>query len=390
MADDMRVEAGSEIVESGLDGGGPERPDLSDLPENVVAYIERLEAQLAAERARAPRSEGLRGVRDDAGDEAVTEAPTTIQVISISRQGRAKRSPRHFYSRQRRGGMGVFDLETTDPDQPAFLVLADLEAHLTVITNQGRAFRIAIQDLPETQVHSRGELISTRMPLREGEAAAIVFADPIGAGAEPGAKGFGTRSAYLSLVTARGQVRRIGNQYLGKNLQPGTVLYNVAEGGEPAACCWSSGNDDLVLLTAQGTGIRFSERQVPVRGCLGMRVGPQDRIVAAVACGPDDGFFMLTDEGKGTIRLMSGFSANKSPGAGGKTAMKADKIVGAVAIDAEQMESGTDLFAISRLGKIIRFSAGEVPPKEGVVQGVNCMNLRADECVALAGMIVAG
>ena len=35
------------------------------------------------------------------------------------------------------------------------------------------------------------------------------------------------------------------------------------------------------------------------------------------------------------------------------------------------------------LGKIIRFAAAEVPAKEGVVQGVNCMALRADECVAL-------
>jgi hypothetical protein len=35
---------------------------------------------------------------------------------------------------------------------------------------------------------------------------------------------------------------------------------------------------------------------------------------------------------------------------------------------------------MSKLGKVIRFVAGEVPPKEGVVQGVNCMSLRADVC----------
>jgi hypothetical protein len=36
------------------------------------------------------------------------------------------------------------------------------------------------------------------------------------------------------------------------------------------------------------------------------------------------------------------------------------------------------------LGKIIRFRANEVPPKEGPVQGVNCMTLRSDEAVGLA------
>ena len=33
-------------------------------------------------------------------------------------------------------------------------------------------------------------------------------------------------------------------------------------------------------------------------------------------------------------------------------------------------------------GKIIRFSADDIPAKEGVVQGVNCMSLRADSSVA--------
>jgi DNA gyrase/topoisomerase IV subunit A len=76
---------------------------------------------------------------------------------------------------------------------------------------------------------------------------------------------------------------------------------------------------------------------------------------------------------------MAGFAANKAPGGGGKVALKTDRLVGAVAATPQD-----DLFLQSRLSKIVRFSAGEVPAKEGVVQGVNCMALRADECVALA------
>lgn len=358
------------------------RPDLSESAPEVVRYIEALEAALGAAQQQA-RSEG-RSRGDSRGESAGTdgpgimEDPTTVNVITISRQGRAKRTPRHLYGRQRRGGMGVFDLETGEQDQPDFLLLGDVQGALTFITNQGRAFRMNIADLPETAVHARGENILGRFPLREGEHPAVVFTDPL-----PGEPG-----AYLSLISARGQVRRIGSQYLGKSLQPGTVLHNAAEGGEPAACCWSTGGDDLVLITRQGLGIRFAERHVPVRGCLGMRVEPGDGIVAAVACGEADGVFLLGEDGKGTIRLMSGFSANKSPGAGGKIAMKADRIVGAVPVKGSQMEENTDIFALSRLGKMIRFGAGEVPPKEGVVQGVNCMNLRADQCVAVAAAVV--
>ena len=78
--------------------------------------------------------------------------------------------------------------------------------------------------------------------------------------------------------------------------------------------------------------------------------------------------------------MLEGFAANKAPGTGGKTLMKAEAMVAAIAADPEQSE----LFIISRLGKIIRFCASEIPAKEGVVQGVICMTLRADACTAAA------
>ncbi len=338
----------------------PPRPDLDALPADVVAYIEALEALTRT----ATREEEERAAAPEP-----SEPPTTVNVITVSAGGLAKRTPRHFYSRQRRGGMGVFGMDAPENDPPAFLLLAEQDAGLTVITDQGRAFRLAVTDVIETPVHGRGKSLWERLTPRPDERIALVVADPL-----PGQPG-----AYLAVATRRGQVRRIGSQYLGKSLQPGTVVLNVAEGGPPAAACWTSGGDDLFLMTATGQAIRFAERLVPVRGCLGMRVDPGDVVVGLAATDVDGGVFLASDDGKGTIRLFSGFAANKAPGAGGKVAMKADRLIGAAAVRAQD-----DLFIISRLGKIIRFAAAEVPPKEGVVQGVNCMALRADECVALA------
>ncbi|HRO89532.1 MAG TPA: DNA gyrase C-terminal beta-propeller domain-containing protein, partial [Promineifilum sp.] len=140
-----------------------------------------------------------------------------------------------------------------------------------------------------------------------------------------------------------------------------------------------AGAGDLFLASREGKGIRFMERQVPVRGCLGIRLDPTDEAVAVAAVGPEDGVFLLGEDGQGTVRLMSGFSANKAPGAGGKVAMKSDRVVGAARVGVDD-----ELFVISRLGKLIRFAAEEIPFKEGVVQGVACMSLRADEAVAIA------
>jgi DNA gyrase/topoisomerase IV subunit A len=42
-----------------------------------------------------------------------------------------------------------------------------------------------------------------------------------------------------------------------------------------------------------------------------------------------------------------------------------------------------DIFILTKASKVIRFSAFEVPPTDGVVQGVNCVALRQDEVVGL-------
>jgi DNA gyrase subunit A len=266
--------------------------------------------------------------------------------------------------------MGVFGMDVAEEDAPRFLILADLAAGLTVITDHGRAFRVPVAEVVETPVAGRGKSLLDRFPLRADERVALVVADPLP----------GQANSYLALVTVRGQVRRIGSQYLGRNLQAGTVLYNVAEGGPPAAAAWTTGNDDLLIATRTGLAIRFAERLAPVRGCLGLRVDPNDVVVGVAAADAESGgAFMVSHEGKGTIRLFSGFGANKAPGAGGKTLMKIDQLVGLSAVREQD-----DVFVVSRLGKIIRFAAVEVPAKEGVVQGVHCMALRADECVALA------
>jgi DNA gyrase subunit A len=342
-----------------------QRPELDGVAGEVVAYIEALEAALDAAEERATASDDEED--QPAGRWEPSEAPTTLNLITVTRGGVAKRTPRHLYARQRRGGMGVFGLEANEADPPAFLTLADESAGLILVTDQARAFRIPVRELPEQPVNGRGSAALQSIPLRDGERLALLTPDATDVSAR----------SYLLIVSARGQVRRIGSQYLGRNFQPGTVLYNPAEGGPPAAACWSPGDAEIFIATRQGRAIRFAERQVPVRGCLGLRVEPGDLVVGVATAAADGGVLLLTADGKGAIRLLSGFAANKAPGAGGKVAMKTDALIGVCAVD-----DAHDVFILSRLGKVIRFRGQEVPPKEGVVQGVNCMNLRADECVA--------
>ncbi len=334
-----------------------ERPDLSQLEPAIAAYIQALEAELAE----------LRGEKSSSAESTLetTEPPTTLNVITVSQSGLAKRTPRHLYSRQRRGGMGIFDLETADNDPPALLTIADESQDLLLITSQGRAFKLPVARLPEAPVRARGQLITDKLALNEGEALALLLPRHT--------------SGYLNVITTSGQVRRLRHHFFGDTLTPGNFVYDARALGAPLAACWSSGSGDIFIATRQGKAIRFAEETIPFKGCVGLRLTDDDQIVSICAVREDSGVFLLTADGKGTIRLMNGFSANKAPGAGGKVAIKAENVVGAITV-----AEADDIFVISRLSKIIRFQAAEVPPKEGVVQGVNCMALRADETVALA------
>ena len=336
-----------------------ERPDLTDVGAEVLVYIEALEMELL-------QLQTTESAQKSVAEKPLepSEPPTSMNVISISRDGFAKRTPRHFYSRQRRGGMGVFDLETAVNDAPALLVVADEDEAILLFTNFGRAFRLQVEALTETPVRARGQNIMTLFTFRPHER--IIAALPTDGG------------KAVALASQRGWVRTVDASRLGSTLIPGMSFYDVQQGGYVTSACWTSGADELFVATRQGKAIRFAERQVHRSGSLGLRVAMGDEVVGITAVTEESGVFLLSHDGKGTIRHMAGFRLNKAPGAGGKVAMKTDKLVGAVTIQAED-----DLFIISELGKLIRFKAEEVPVKTGVVQGVNCMTLRNDAVTAV-------
>jgi DNA gyrase subunit A len=331
-----------------------ERPDLSHVDPQILAYIEALEAELVELRSSS------RSQRVSLEPAEPTEPPTTDCLIVMSKNGSIKRTYRHLYDRQRRSGMGIFDLETPEDDPPAFVSLADENADLLLITDLGRAYRLPVSALSPAQIRDRGQSIKNFINIQTDENFCLMLP--------------ARDEGYLAILSERGYVRLLRHNYIGEKMRPGTPIFDVSRFGSVAYGSWTTGENELFIATRSGKGIRFREKMVHANGSLGIRLDRGDDVVGITGVTPDSGVLLLGADGKGTIRLMSGFSANKAPGSGGKIAINTDHLIGAVAIN-----HSDDIFAISRLSKIIRFQASEIPPKEGVVQGVICMSLRADE-----------
>lgn len=344
-----------------------EKPDLSAVAPDVAAYIEYLEKELA--HSRTQHAVVVHSQREAEGEDSsfqpleVTEPFTTAQIITVSRDGLIKRTARHLYERQRRGGMGIFEIDLPDEDVPFALCHADETDMLVLITNKARAFRLRVNEIVSGPVRSKGQ---HSVKLQDDEHPVVLLPNP--------------RGLTLALVSEKGFVRALPAHVVGMGMTPGVSLYRYADFGPVAGACWSGGKGDLFIATRNGLGIRFPEKALAVPGSLGIRLENGDAAVGVAAVHPPDGerLLLVGSDGRGTVRLMEGFSPNKSPGGGGKIAFKSEKLIGVTTVTAE-----SDVFIISRLCKMIRFKASEIPPKEGVVQGVNCMSLRGDECVAI-------
>lgn len=347
------------------------RPDLSAVDSNVLRYIESLEAEVERLQQREARPRRRERTPDEEEETTnfielePTEPPTTINVITATASGIAKRTPRHLYSRQRRGGMGVFDLDAPDEDPPAILALADESQSILLITNVGRAYRLPVSLIPERPVRERGESVVTKLNLGPDEKLAAIL--PIQA------------QGYVALVSTTGMVRLLRHHVFGEYMKPGMALFDSRSFGNLASACWTHGDGDLFVATRLGRAIRFPEKLVPPHGGQGIRLSDGDTAIAIAGVNDYSQVFLTGADGRGTIRLMEGFNPNKAPGAGGKVAMNTDQLIGAAPV-----EETSEIFIISKLAKIIRFQAAEVPAKEGVVQGVNCMSFRADYAVAVA------
>lgn len=349
----------------------PKKPDLSKSPAEIRTYIEALENEI--ERLNFELSHAYH--EDDQARDSqestinanihLLEAPTTISLITFTKNGYAKRSFRHLYSRQRRGGMGIFDMETTEEDPPVMLTLADEDQELLLITNLGRAFRVPVQQINEAQVRSRGFSIIDKLGLAKGEDPAVLITDQA--------------QGYLALASQSGMVRLLRHHVFGAYMKPGTSLFDYRSFGLLATACWCPNEGDLFVATKTGRAIRFNQRVVPPAGTQAIRLVDGDEVIGITSVNDESGVFLLGADGKGTIRLMSGFGANKAPGAGGKIALKTDHLICATSVDEQE-----DIFIITRLSKIIRFGVDEVPAKDGVVQGVNCISLRSDVPTAVA------
>jgi DNA gyrase subunit A len=284
-----------------------ERKKIETEYKEVTALIKDLEGLLkSAKRMRGVVAEELLRVKEAFGDRRRT------QIVNL-KGGRQKSSAltasdllpeQMVYVGVTAEGIVARTHEDKPPrhsgnDAPRWLVRASTTDTLYFVTESGKAAAVALHVIPEIGADGHlhdGVPFYKVSPLEEGDQLAAVFAFPARKSDYP-------EDTYVLTVTRNGMVKKsLVGELPGPSAQTFTLV-KVNEGDRLGWVGLTNGKKDILLVTAQGMAIRFSEEDVRPMGLVaagvnGIKLDENDEVIGAEVLPTEGEVFLLASDGK--------------------------------------------------------------------------------------------
>jgi DNA gyrase subunit A len=374
--------------------------------------IEKLEAELGEVRAtiadlrdilsNEPRryqiiKDELKEIVEKYGDERrteITEVGASISledllsddemVITISHEGYVKRLPADTYRAQRRGGRGIQGMETKEEDWVEKLFVGRTHDYLMVFTTQGHCYWLKVHAIPQASRNARGKPLVNLLALDPDEKIASVV--PV--------RDF-TIDRSLVFATRRGVVKKTPLAAYSHIRAKGVNAINIMEGDELIDVQIASGDDEVILATAQGMAIRFHEGDIRLMGRVstgvrGIRLRSTDRVVGMVVLAKEMAanatLLVVTAGGRGKRTAIDEYRFQTRGGKGVLNFRVTDQTGNVVAI--KSVHNDDELMLITKNGIVIRQKVDEIRVIGRATQGVRVIALdEHDKLVDVARLI---
>lgn len=385
---------------------GLERQKIEDELKEVQALIAELEALLKSEKKlMGVIKDELKAVADKYGDDRRTKimkrAATSLSaedlvadeesVLVLTKGGYIKRTNPSEYRRQKRGGVGVVDLNTKEEDFVTTFLTTSAHSDLLFFTDWGKVYQLKMYEIPEGKRATRGKSIMNFLSIAQDEKVTSVLARP-----KADKK---SEELALLLVTKQGTVKKTAADHFGDVRRSGLIAVSLADGDELVCARFVRKGEDVIIATAKGQSIRFGEGDVramgrTAAGVRGIKLGKDDFVVGADVLAKDDerDFLVFSATGYGKKTKLSEYKRQGRGGSGIKTAAvtaKTGQLISGAVVDDEG-----EIVAISQKGQVIRTGIDEVSRLGRQTQGVRIMRLREGDriaaCIALSGDEAAG
>ena len=314
-------------------------------------------------------------------------------VITLSENGYIKRVAARHYKEQRRGGKGMRGMVLKHDDRLMDLFFAHSHDTILFFSDRGKVYSCVAYEISETQRDKRGILIQSLLPLEGDEKITAILALT-----EEQAQ---QKHGCFVLATSQGRVKRVEqNEFLDVRYS-GLIAMNVLRGDSLRWVKWTTGDQQIVMASADGQSILFHEADVRVMGrqaagVMGMALRGDDEVAGmdVVVPGEHTHVLVVTKNGYGKRTALSRYSKQRRYGFGVRTLKRNKRTGPVVAVRCIREEddivviSRGGIMLISKKGIVLRTQLSQIRETGRNAQGVKLMNLEDNDEVA--GIAIVG
>lgn len=359
----------------------------------LIAYLRELLTSVKKMMAliKGEISEIIEKYGDERRTKIVKRSATTLSaedliadeesVLVLTSGGYIKRTNPSEYRKQKRGGVGVLDLDTKDEDSVMQFVTASAHSDMLFFSDKGKAYQLKMYDLPEGRRATKGKSIQNFLSLEAGESITSILAMPKDIKA--------TQGLSLILTTRDGTVKKTSAAAFKEVRRSGLLAITLDKNDSLISAQFVSEGDSVILTTAKGQSIRFDEGDVremgrQAAGVRGIKLDTNDVVVGTgiVPKGARGAaLLVLSSTGYGKKTSTSEYKIQGRGGSGIKTMSitpKTKQLVGATVLTSE----GGELVAMSKKSQTIRTDLSSIPSLSRATQGVRVMKMRDGDDLA--------
>jgi len=311
--------------------------------------------------------------------------PDQEQVLVLTAGGYVKRTNPEEFRRQKRGGVGVIDLDTKEEDFVTTFLTTSTHSDLLYFTDIGKAYQLKFYEIPEGKRSTKGKAIVNFLSIGTEEKVTSVL---------PMRKKQKEGERFLYMITKQGVAKKVDATAFHDVRRSGLIAQKLHKGDELIAALLVEKGDEIFLSTSKGQSIRFKESDIRAMGraaggVRGMKLGTGDFIVGAdvIPKGVKDlEVLVVSRNGYGKTTKTSEYKTQKRGGSGIKTmnmTPKTGPVIAARIISKEAAgEDENEMVVISKKGQVIRTGVSEIPSLSRSTQGVRVMKLRDGDAIA--------
>ena len=281
-------------------------------------------------------------------------------------------------------------VEEEDPIEHLFI--ASTHAYLLFFTTRGKVYWQKVYDIPELSRTSKGRAVINLLRLEAGEQ--ILDCIPV--------RDFDVEGHFLTMATRQGLIKKTDLSAYSRPKKGGIIAIKLRDDDELVDVAIVKPGDEIILSTAQGMAIRFSQTDARpmgrnTSGVKGISLSTDDSVAGMVVADPaaqllticENGYGKRTPFGPNRDQVSGDEASSKiyrtqKRGGKGLRDIKATDRNGTV-VDIVRVDDEDEVLMMTKGGKIQRIRASDISIVGRNTQGVRIM--KTDDGDALAAVV---